>query len=116
MLTTGMTTRIATTAIAKIVKPQRTQAGSSFALRTLMPATGLAATNTASVLMTHAPALQQIDNHQHRKGNHQQDDRNRGRLAIRKFFQARNTQDRSNLGFVRHIAGTKNDGPVPTYP
>src|SRR5580704_7999798 len=104
MLTTGMTTSTATTASANKVRPQRTQAGSCWALRTLARVMVCGLCRTASVLIAHAPAFQQIDEHQHGERNDQQYDGDRRGLAVGELLQARDDQDGSDLGFVGHVS------------
>src|SRR5438067_8493619 len=112
MLTTGTTTSTPITIRASEVRLQRTQSGSCWALR--IPRTSMArgSGNTASALMAHAPPFQEVDQHQRGEGNDQQHYRDGRRLAVSKFLEARDDQDRRDVGFVRHVARDENHGAV----
>src|SRR5215475_11754896 len=101
MWTTGMTTSTPTTARAPKLKPHRTQAGSCWAFR--IPAMAWGFSNTTSVGMAHAPSFQQVDQHQHDKGNDEQHHSNRCRFTVRELLKACDDQDRCDLRFVLFV-------------
>src|SRR6185312_5013987 len=90
--TTGTMTRMPTIATAQSVRAQRTHRGSSWARRGV------------SGFMDTAPALQQVDDNQHREGEAKQDDRDRGRLAVSERFEVLDDQHRGDLRLEALIA------------
>src|SRR5262249_14890973 len=102
-LMTGITTNTPTRAIAKRVKLHCSQTGSFCALR------------TASVFMTHTPAFDPVDQHQHCERKNEQDHRNCGGFPIGKLLETRDDQDRSNLRLIRLVPRDKNHGAVFAY-
>src|SRR5262249_1955802 len=98
-LTTGMATSTPTTAIARRVRPHRSHSGSCCALRAM----------SVSVFMTHTPAFDHVDQHQHCEGKDEQHHRNCGGFAVCKFFETRDNQDRSNLSVIRLVSRYEND-------
>src|SRR2546422_5070477 len=103
MLTTGMTPSTATTTRAAPVRLHRTQAGSCWTLRIVAAVMALGFSKTVSVLMSQAPAFQQVDQHEHGERNDQQHDSNCRRFAVSELLEARDDQDRGDFRFVWHV-------------
>jgi hypothetical protein len=62
--------------------------------------------------MTHAPALEPVNDDQDRERDDEQHDRDGGRLAVGELLEAGHDQDRRDLGPVRHVAGDEDDRAV----
>src|SRR5688572_24908674 len=107
-----MTTRTATTSRADAMSVHLTQTGSCWAWRTRAVPGRAEAGDTASVLMAEAPALEAIDDHEHRERDGQQHRRDGGGLAVRELLQAGHDQDGRDLRLVRHVPGHEDDGAV----
>src|SRR5262245_24772702 len=110
-LTTGTTNSNTTTTNAKSVSPYRSHAGSCWA-RLMMDGAPPGWGETVSVFMTHTPAFDHIDQHEHRERHHQQDHRDRGGFTVGKLLQARDDEDGSDLRVERLVSRYKNDRAV----
>ena len=116
-LTTGTTTKTPTTATAAPISSQRTQRIRSAAVDAPARAARIAparrgADGELSRAMPLAPALEQVDEHQHRERDHQQHDGDGGRLAVGELLQPGDDQHRRDLRLVRHVAGDEHHRAV----
>src|SRR5688572_8676394 len=112
-----MMTSTAITATAAAVSNHRTSAGSSLTLRAPTRPDCGALPGISSLrlgMMAPAPAFKRVNYDEHCKGERQKDDRDRSRLAIGKFLQTRDDQDRSDLRPMRKVTGYEHNGSVLT--
>src|SRR4051812_10396964 len=112
--TTGITISTPTAATAARVRAQRTQAGSSWAWRLGISLSGARVWTAVSGmgLVPLAPALQQVDEHEHREGDDEEHDRDGGGLAVGELLEAGHDQDGRDLRLVGHVPGHEHDGAV----
>src|SRR5262245_16516680 len=107
-----MTISTPTTATALRISVQRTQAGSCWACRILVSAIVVGLFSVASGIMASAPALQEIDDHEHDEGDSEQHHGDGRRLAVMELLQTSHDQNRRDFRLVGHVARDEDDRAV----